>query len=233
MNQKPFVEARRELAGLTAPIEKRVLAWLAARMPPGVHPDHLTALGLLAMAAAGAAYAASARSPWLLHAVNLCLLANWFGDSLDGTLARYRKRTRPRYGFYVDHMVDAVGALCLLGGLALSGHVGPGLAAAFLLAYYLLAIHIYLATYSLGTFKLSFGLFGGTELRILLAAANLALLRWPVVPLLGREYRLFDVLGTFGLLGILAAFGVASVRTTMCLHRLERGGVEARPAGAV
>jgi phosphatidylglycerophosphate synthase len=219
---RPFVEARRELAGLTAPLERRVLAWLAARVPAAVHPDHLTGLGLLAMVAAGAAYAASARGPWLLHAVNLCLVLNWLGDSLDGTLARYRKRTRPRYGFYVDHMVDAVGALCLLGGLALSGQMSAGLAAAVLLAYDLLAIHMYLATYALGTFKLSFGPFGGTELRILLAAANLALLRWPVVPLLGREYRLFDVLGAFGLLGILAAVAAATVRTTLELNRLER-----------
>jgi phosphatidylglycerophosphate synthase len=222
MAHATFSEARRELAGLTAPVEKRALAWLASRMPPWTGPDQLTALGLLAMIAAGAAYAASGGAAWLLHVVNLCLLVNWFGDSLDGTLARYRQRTRPRYGFYVDHMVDAIGVLALLGGLALSGHMGRGIAAALLIAYYLLSIHVYLATCVIGTFKLSFGPIGGTELRLLLAAANLALLRWPVVPLFGREYRLFDVLGAFGLAGILAALATATLRTTLHLHRLER-----------
>jgi phosphatidylglycerophosphate synthase len=217
-----FTEARRELAGLTAAAERRALAWLAARMPGWVKPDQLTALGLLAMVGAAAAYASSAGRPWLLHVVNLCLVLNWFGDSLDGTLARYRQRTRPRYGFYVDHMVDALGALCLLAGLGLSGHMSPWLAVAVLLAYDLLAIHMYLATHVLGTFKLSFGWFGGTELRLLLIAANLAWLRWPVVPVLGPEYRLFDVLGALGLGGILAALAVAVLRTALRLHRLER-----------
>jgi phosphatidylglycerophosphate synthase len=218
-----FSEARRELSGITADVEKRVLLWLAARMPVRVTPDHLTALGLLATLLAGAAYALSAGDSRWLHVVNLCLVLNWFGDSLDGTLARYRARTRPRYGFYVDHMADALGALFLLGGLALSGFVGVVLAAGLLLAYYLLSIHIYLATYTLGTFKISYGPFGGTELRLLLLAGNLALLRWPVVPVLGRPYRLFDLLGVLGILGIVVALAVHVVRCTVRLYVMERG----------
>ena len=144
MEDSAFREARRELAGLTAGLEKKVLAWLAARMPAWVGSDHLTALGLLATLLGGAFYALSGHDPRCLHLVNLCLAVNWFGDSLDGTLARHRRRQRPRYGFYVDHMVDALGALFILGGLALSGHMGAGVVAAFLIAYYLLCIHIYL-----------------------------------------------------------------------------------------
>src|SRR5262249_62190394 len=109
-------EARRELDGLTAGVEKRVLPWLAARVPSPVNPDPLTALGLAAMAAGGLFYAAAARRPALLLAVNMALAVNWLGDSLDGTLARHRGRLRPRWGFYADHLVDVMGALLLLGG---------------------------------------------------------------------------------------------------------------------
>lgn len=217
-----FSEARRELTGLTARVEKRVLVWLAARTPAAVTPDHLTALGLLAMLMGGACYALSRREPLFLHAVNLCLALNWLGDSLDGTLARHRQRLRPRYGFYVDHVVDAVGALLLLAGLALSGHMEPWIAAGLLIAYYLLAIHMYLATYALGTFKMSYGLFGGTELRLLLALGNLALLRWPEVALGGRVVRLYDAFGVLGILGIATVAGLAIARSTVKLYRMER-----------
>jgi archaetidylinositol phosphate synthase len=111
---EPPATPQRELAGLTAQAEKRLLVWIAGRLPASVNPDHLTALGLLGMAGAGASYALSARDPRWLHAVNLFLVVNWLGDSLDGTLARVRKRLRPRYGFYVDHLSDALGALFLL-----------------------------------------------------------------------------------------------------------------------
>ena len=109
-------EARRELSGVTAGLERDVLQWMAARTPPGVGPDHLTMLGAAGMGLAGAAYAASGRWPWLLLVVNLGLAVNWLGDSLDGTLARYRRHTRPRYGHYVDHVVDAFGAQRIMWG---------------------------------------------------------------------------------------------------------------------
>jgi CDP-alcohol phosphatidyltransferase-like enzyme len=222
MAEAVFQEARRELAGVTAGLEKRVLTWLAARMPDWVGPDHLTVLGLLATVIGGLAYMASAGDPRFLHLVNLSIVLNWFGDSLDGTLARYRRRTRPRYGFYVDHIVDAFGALFVVGGLMLSGLMSPAVAVGLLLAYNLLLIHIGLAAHTVGTFKISYGPFGGTELRLLLIAGNLALMRWPVAPLLGREYRLFDVLGACGIVGILIALFVAVVRTTVQLYKLER-----------
>jgi len=99
--KKKFVDARREQTSILAPLERAALRALAQRMPQAVNSDHLSLLGLLAMFLAGVFYAASGRNPLFLHAVNVCIFLNWFGDSLDGTLARYRDRQRPRYGFYV------------------------------------------------------------------------------------------------------------------------------------
>jgi phosphatidylglycerophosphate synthase len=222
MTTAALVQPRRELTSLTAEPERRLLLLLAARVPARVGPDHLTALGLAAMLAAGAAYALSARWPLLLLAVNVALVLNWLGDSLDGTLARYRQRTRPRYGFYVDHMVDALGALSLLLGLAASGWMAPGLAVALLLAYLLLSVNIALAACSRGTFKISYGPFGGTELRLLLALANTAVWLYPQVALAGRALMLFDVLGGLALAGVVIALVRSTVQNTCALYALER-----------
>jgi archaetidylinositol phosphate synthase len=222
MTTAVLTQPRRELTSLTAEPERRALLFLAARVPAAVGPDHLTALGLFAMLAAGAAYALSARWPLLLLAVNALLVLNWLGDSLDGTLARYRQRTRPRYGFYVDHMVDALGALSLLLGLAASGWMTPWLAVALLLAYLLLSVNIALAACSRGTFKISYGPFGGTELRILLALANTAVWLWPQVVVGGRAVMAFDVMGGLALLGLVAALVRSTVQNTCALFALER-----------
>jgi len=222
MTTAVLTQPRRELTSLTAEPERRALLFLAARVPAAVGPDHLTALGLIAMLAAGAAYALSARWPLLLLAVNVALVLNWLGDSLDGTLARYRQRTRPRYGFYVDHMVDALGALSLLLGLAASGWMTPWLALAVLLAYLLLSVNIALAACSRGTFKISYGPFGGTELRILLALANTAVWLWPQVVVGGCAVMAFDVMGGLALLGLVAALVRSTVQNTCALYALER-----------
>jgi hypothetical protein len=222
MEQQAFREARRELGGFTAAAEKRLLVWLAARLPAWVTPDHLTGLGLAAMAGAGVAYALSRRDPRWIHAVNVCLAVNWFGDSLDGTLARYRQKLRPRYGFYVDHLVDAFGALFLLLGLAASGLTAERVAVALLIAYYLLNLNIYLATYTLGTFKISYGAVGGTELRILLILANLAVLWLPEVQLLGQPRRLFDLIGLFGIAGLAVTIARSAAWCTRTLYEMER-----------
>jgi archaetidylinositol phosphate synthase len=212
----------RVLESLTADAERRLLLRLAARVPAAIGPDHLTALGLLAMLAAGIAYALSARWPVLLLAVNIALLLNWVGDSLDGTLARYRERQRPRYGFYVDHMVDAFGALFLLLGLAASGWIAPWLAVALLVAYLLLSVNIALAACSRGTFKISYGPLGGTELRMLLAAVNAAVWVWPQVVLAGHAVRLFDVLAALALVGVSGALLRSTGQNTRALYELER-----------
>jgi phosphatidylglycerophosphate synthase len=154
--------------------------------------------------------------------VIVCLALNWLGDSLDGTLARVRHRPRPRYGFYVDHMVDSFGALALMGGLACSGYMHPSIAIGLLIAFLMLSIQSYLATHTLGEFRISFWRFGPTELRILLAVGNLVLFWRPVVHFFGGHYRLFDVGGTIGLVGMALMVVVFTLHNTIRLYREER-----------
>lgn len=220
--QRPFPDMHRVQESWVAAAEKRVLLWLAARTPESVGPDHLTALGLLAQIGAGVCYALAARNRWALLGVIACLALNWLGDSLDGTLARVRQRLRPRYGFYVDHMVDSFGALALMGGLALSGYMHSGIAIGLLIAFLMLSIQSYLATHALGEFRLSFWRFGPTELRILLAIGNLALFWKPLVHFLGGTYRLFDVGGAIGLAGMGLMVVFFTVENTIRLYREER-----------
>lgn len=218
MQKAAFQEASRAQLSLLAPLEKKCLIWLARHTPRPINSDHLTALGLAALAGAGLSYwyARWSRAGLIWSIVFLAL--NWLGDSLDGTLARVRNQQRPRYGFYVDHVVDAFGTLFLLAGLAASGYMGERIAAGLLIAYFMLSIEVYLATYTLGTFHLSFWKFSPTELRILLMIGNLALLKWPVV--LGG-YRLFDIGGAIGIAGMALMLLVAVARHTAALYRAE------------
>ena len=219
---RPFPEMQRVQESWVAAAEKRALLWLAGHTPDAIGPDHLTALGLVAQIGAGACYALASRNRlWLLGGI-VCLALNWLGDSMDGTLARVRQRLRPRYGFYVDHMVDSFGALALMCGLSLSGYMDPRIAIGLLIAFLMLSIQSYLATHALGEFRLSFWRFGPTELRILLAVGNLALFWKPMVHFLGGTYRLFDVGGAIGLAGMILMVIVFTVRNTLRLYREER-----------
>ena len=219
---RPFPDTLRVQESWVATAEKRALLWLAAHTPEAIGPDHLTALGLFAQIGAGACYALASRNRlWLVGGI-VCLALNWLGDSMDGTLARVRQRLRPRYGFYVDHMVDSFGALALMCGLALSGYMDPRIAIGLLIAFLMLSIQSYLATHALGEFRLSFWRFGPTELRILLAVGNLALFWKPMVHFLGGIYRLFDVGGAIGLAGMGLMVIVFTVRNTLRLYREER-----------
>ncbi|MGC2645411.1 MAG: CDP-alcohol phosphatidyltransferase family protein, partial [Candidatus Sulfotelmatobacter sp.] len=170
----------------------------------------------------GACYALARWNKNALVGVIVFLALNWLGDSLDGTLARVRQKLRPRYGFYVDHMVDTFGALALVGGLALSGFMRPWIAIGLLIAFLMLSIQSYLATHALGEFRLSFFRFGPTELRLLLVAGNLGLLWKPEVHLLGGEHRLFDVGGAIGLAGMAAVLVYFTVENTLRLYDAER-----------
>jgi phosphatidylglycerophosphate synthase len=206
----------------TAGIEKRLLLWLAARIPSRISPDHLTVLGFTSQIAAGICYALAARNRLALLGVIACLALNWLGDSLDGTLARVRRCERPRYGFYVDHILDSFGALALMTGLALSGYMHPWIAMGLLVAFLMLSIQSYLATHALGEFRLSFWRFGPTELRLLLAIGNLALLWKPIVNFFGGRYRLFDVGGAIGVAGMSVILVFFTLRNTIRLYREER-----------
>jgi phosphatidylglycerophosphate synthase len=216
-----YIPETRVHGSLLAAAEKRLLVWMAERLPSWIGSDHLTVLGGLAMAGAGLCYAAAPFWPPALLVCVVLLAVNWFGDSLDGTVARVRRHERPRYGFYVDHVLDALGILFVLGGLTAGGFLSPAVGAAFLLAYYLLTIEIALATHALGTFKISYWKFGPTELRILLAIGTLQLLRSPWSTIAGERLLLFDVGTGIGALAVLATFVFAAVTNTVRLFRLE------------
>jgi phosphatidylglycerophosphate synthase len=220
-----FREAIRKQESYLAPAERSCLRWLAERMPACVGPDHLTLLGFAALLLAGASYAAARSWPPALLLVNVWLAVNWFGDSLDGTLARVRNRQRPRYGFYVDHMVDSFGAFFLIAGLALSGFMSAGVAAALLVSFLLLSINSYLATYTLGTFRLSFWRFSPTEIRILLALGNAVALVKPTVrvfDLFDAPVRFFDVGGIVAVAVMAVVLVVSVAENTLALYRAEK-----------
>lgn len=217
-----FQNAARRQESLLAESERQCLHWLARRMPARINSDHLTALGFAAMLLAGVSYAlAGSWSPFLL-AANVWLAVNWFGDSLDGTLARVRNRQRPRYGFYVDHMVDSFGALFLVSGLALSGYMAGWVAFALLISFFLLSINTYLATYTLGTFQLSFWKFSPTEMRILLAAGNTYAWVHPTITVFGGQERFFDVAGIVGVICMAVVLLTSVARNTLALYSMEK-----------
>jgi phosphatidylglycerophosphate synthase len=216
-----FVHAARTMNGLTARVEKRVLIWMAGRMPAWINSDHLTALAGLAMVAGSAAYAMARSWPPALLLVNLCLAINWFGDSLDGTLARVRNQQRPRYGFYVDHVLDCIGIALLLAGMATSGLMTPIVALVLLVAYLLVSIETYLATYCLATFRMSFLGFGPTELRLVLCVGNVAAFLNPTATVFGRAFQLFDVGAVVAVAGLAVAFVIATVNNVRTLYRQE------------
>ena len=222
MDGVSFREAQRVHRSWLAEPERKCLVWLAERTPRWVNPDHLTLLGLLAMLLAGLSYWLARWHSWALLLVILWLGVNWLGDSLDGTLARVRRQPRPRYGFYVDHVVDAFGTAFLVGGLALSGYMSLPVAAGLLIVYLLLCIEVYLATHTLGTFRLSLAGISPTELRLLICLGNLAVLARPTVRLLGESYRLYDVAGAIGIAVMALMLGVDVARNTLALYRAER-----------
>jgi len=210
----------RQHNSVLAAAEKRALIWIAERLPRHVHSDHLTALGLTSMAGAGLSF-------WLARVdpvagatlVVLFLLLNWFGDSLDGTVARVRNQQRPRYGYYVDHVIDLAGTAMLFAGLAASGYMSPPVAGLVVAAYFLVSAESYLATHARGVFTMAFMGIGPTELRLLLAAGAVALVRTPVVRPFGIEpVLLWDVGGVIGAFGMVAAFVVTSSRNTRALY---------------
>ena len=218
---KAFRNAARIQESVTARVERRALLWITARLPLWVTSDQLTCLGLTGMLLAWASYflARWYRAGFLLATLSLAL--NWFGDSLDGTLARVRNQQRPRYGFYVDHVIDSVGAVLLMSGLALSGCLDWRIAAAMLVGFLLLSIESYLASYTLSEFRMSFWKFGPTEIRILLALGNLALWWNPHATVFGR-FRLFDFSGLIASALMLAMFLASAARHTTQLYRAER-----------
>jgi archaetidylinositol phosphate synthase len=217
----PFKDAFRLQESFTAAAERKALAWLAVRLPARVNSDHLTLLGFVAMVLAGASYAFARTHRAGLILATFFLALNWFGDSLDGTLARLRNRQRPRYGFYVDHMIDTFGGFFLMGGLAISGIVDWRIALGMFVAFLMLSVEVYLATYTVGTFQLSFAKFGPTEIRILLALGNVALWFHPDARIFSSSYRVFDVGGIIAIAGMSLMLIVSTIFNTVKLYRAE------------
>jgi archaetidylinositol phosphate synthase len=167
--------AKREMTFLLAAPERRLLRWIAARLPRAWMPDHLTAIGVLGALLTAVGYALSARHPGWLWLASGGLVVNWFGDSLDGTLARVRGIERPKYGYYIDHMVDAVNTVFIGAGIGLSPYVSLPIAMLLVILYLCLSINVYLESSVHGQFDLGFGLFGPTEVRLLLVLASTGL----------------------------------------------------------
>ena len=219
--QPKFKNATRLQNSFTAATERKALLWLAARMPSSINSDHLTVLGFAAMFLAGCSYALARWTPWGLLLATLFLALNWFGDSLDGTLARVRNRQRPRYGFYVDHMIDSFGALFLMGGLGVSGYIDWRIAMGLLVAFLLLSIESYLASYTLGIFRLSFAKFGPTEIRLLLGIANAVLFFLPAARIPGWSHRFLDIGGAIAIAAMTAMAIFGAVTHTLSLYHQE------------
>jgi len=221
MNQTNFRSAVRVNRSLTAHPERRALEWMARRAPRWLTSDQLTALGLLAQVAAGISFALSRYHRYLLLLVIVCIALNWLGDSLDGTLARVRAQQRPRYGFYVDHVVDIFGAVALMTGLGFSGFLHWQTALAMLIAFLVLSAESYLATYTLARFHMSQGFFGPTEIRILLVFGTVALMRSPYSTVFGHKMLLFDLGGTIASVGMFVMAIVSAAHHTAELYRQE------------
>jgi archaetidylinositol phosphate synthase len=212
----------REYGGLLAAPEKKALLWLAEKTPRFIHSDHLTFLGLVAMLFAGASYWAARYNKYALILVVVSLAVNWYGDSLDGTLARVRNCQRPRYGYYVDHVIDLIGTTALLGGLAVSGYMNSTIALMLLAAFVLVEAEVFLATHVQQVFRLSCFCIGPTELRILLSIGTLYLLHKPWIYLGGKgPFLLFDVGGVVAIAGLVSAFLYSVIRNARLLYRAE------------
>ena len=212
----------REHTSVLADAEKRLLIGIARRLPAGINSDHLTALGATGMVATGAAFAAAGWDRRTLYLVPVLLAINWFGDSLDGTVARVRGHQRPRYGYYLDHVVDLATTTALFAGLALSGLMQPMLAMLVLLGYVLLCAESFLATHTVGIFRLAFSGMGPTELRILLAVGALVATTRNMVSIAGLgEVRLFDVGGYVAVVGMGVVFVVSAWRNAHALYVAE------------
>ena len=209
----------REHTSVLAESEKRLLIRMAGGLPRWVNSDHLTTLGAAAMAGVGACFWAGGAA---LVLVIPLLALNWFGDSLDGTLARVRNQQRPRYGYYVDHALDIAGTAFLFGGLALGGLMSPTIAMGVMAAYFAVMAEVFLATSSRGVFRMSFLGFGPTELRVVLAVGALALMRGPQVVIPGfGTYLLFDVGGLVAIVGLAVTFVASSIGNGRALYEAE------------
>jgi phosphatidylglycerophosphate synthase len=216
----------REKTFLLAGVEQRALQWLAPRLPARVMPDHLTALGVLAALGIAVAYVLSNSDPvWLLVATAL-LVVHWFGDSLDGTLARFRRTERPTYGYYLDHLVDGFATAAIGIGLGLSSHMLLATGLFIVIAYLLLSINTYLETSAFGVFQLGYGRVGPTEARVGLAALNVAMFAGATLDttVFGVDVSVLDIAGLTIAAGMVAMLVARAAKNLRVLAEREPAG---------
>lgn len=208
---------------LLGPLERPALKWLAAHQPAWMTPDKLTLIGTFGAFLIAAAYWLSSKNIAWLWVVNLGFLINWFGDSLDGTLARYRKIERPRYGFFVDHTVDALNEVVIVLGLGLSPFVRFEIAALALIGYLLMSVLVYVRTYVDGVFKISYGKFGPTEVRVLVVLVNIIIFFFgnPAFELFSSQISAFDLFAGGITLVLFVVFVVSTAQQALALAKLE------------
>jgi phosphatidylglycerophosphate synthase len=211
----------RQHGSLLADAERRLLQAIAVRLPRWILADHLSAIGLAGTAIAAGAFVLAGGSRHMLLLVPVGLAINWFGDSLDGTVARVRDEQRPRYGYYLDHVLDICGMALLLAGMAASPYMSSTIALLVFGAYVALMAESFLAAHAVGVFRLSVWSIGPTELRVLLAIGVLRLLYAPAVTLAGEPWPLFDVGGACAVAGMAAAFVYSAIRNAAALSRAE------------
>jgi phosphatidylglycerophosphate synthase len=210
---------RRELNFLLAEHERRLLVAIAKRLPRWVTPDHLTALGALGAVGTAVGYAASNRGAAWLWLANAMLVMVWFGDSLDGTVARIRKAERPRYGHYVDHLMDAFATVVIGVGMGLSPYIEMNVALALVVAYLVLSVNSHLEALAFDVFRLDYGKLGPTEVRLTLIVVNTVLVL--VTPTTSREWTTLRLVLDSALLVIVAAMlGAVVVRGAHNVRRL-------------
>ncbi len=213
--------AKRDMTFLLAQPERRLLRAMAARLPASVRSNHLSGLGVVGAVGVGAAYALSTLDVVWLWVASLLLVVNWFGDSLDGTLARVRAAERPRYGYYIDHIIDAFSTAVVGIGIGLSPYVNLEIALALVVIYLMLSINVYLESSVFGVFKMAYGKIGPTEGRIILILANAALVVASTLPPMGDLSLGVYTNGAVLFLGA-ALFATLALRFGKNLHRLAR-----------
>ncbi len=231
MTPTPHRDAERKALSLTARFEAATLPRLARALPAWVMPDHLTGLGLLSATVIAVAYGLSNHSPAWLWVANAALVVHWFGDSLDGTLARTRHIERPRYGFYLDHLTDAYSTIAIGLGLGLSPYMLLGTGMAIVAAYLLLSINVYLETHVFGVFRYGYGVVGPTETRLVLIALNAVASTGALHFMVGRlEMTTIDVAGLAAVAGMAAMLARRVARNLRNLAAEEPAGVVKTPA---
>jgi len=209
---------------LLGPLERPALKWLAEHMPRWMTPDILTGIGFLGAVLIAISYYLTNYNPAFLWLASFGFVVNWFGDSLDGTLARFRHIERPRYGFFLDHTLDSASETIIFIGLGLSPYVNLDLAFLALIGYLLLSIFVFISTYVSGEFKISYGRFGPTEIRAVAILANTLIFFMgnPVVQILNWNIQLYDLLLGFITVVLYSIFIVSTILRARQLNEMEK-----------